>query len=497
MVTAPPGYCFVGADVDSEELWIASLVGDAQFKLHGGNAIGFMTLEGTKAAGTEFHSRTAKILGISRNDAKVFNYGRIYGAGQRFATQLLRQFNPNLSDKSAHQTAAKLYAETKGKRTLRRALHERSFWRGGTESLVFNRLEDLAEQERPRTPVLGAGITEALQRRHISRGGFSTSRINWAIQSSGVDYLHLLVVAMDYLVRLCGLRARLAITVHDEIRYLVKEEDRYRAALALQVANVWTRAMFSQQLGIEDLPQACAFFSAVDVDAVLRKEVDMDCVTPSHPRAIPPGESLGIADLLAMGDAASLKVRSATEAEAEGEALPDTARFEYSPRPRVIEGLDGDAGGDEVPAVRAAYLRAQISQDDEELRAVVRDLTAPASGPSHSTSKKSTSTTTGGGQPSVGAAKRGRKAGSGGTKSGGGSAAPPASGDGHLAQWQASHNDPQSIDLMSVQEMWGAQPVGNVWHDHAVERPKKNVWQVGLGAPGWRKPVAAGSARHW
>ena len=46
MVKAPPGYCFVGADVDSEELWIASLVGDAQFKLHGGNAVGFMTSRG-------------------------------------------------------------------------------------------------------------------------------------------------------------------------------------------------------------------------------------------------------------------------------------------------------------------------------------------------------------------------------------------------------------------------------------------------------------------
>lgn len=81
MVKAPAGYCFVGADVDSEELWIASLVGDAQFKIHGGNALGFMTLEGTKAAGTDLHSRTAGILGITRNDAKVFNYGRIYGAG--------------------------------------------------------------------------------------------------------------------------------------------------------------------------------------------------------------------------------------------------------------------------------------------------------------------------------------------------------------------------------------------------------------------------------
>ena len=34
MIKAPPGYCFVGADVDSQELWIASLVGDASFKLH-------------------------------------------------------------------------------------------------------------------------------------------------------------------------------------------------------------------------------------------------------------------------------------------------------------------------------------------------------------------------------------------------------------------------------------------------------------------------------
>src|SRR5699024_10124013 len=48
MVKSPPGYSFVGADVDSQELWIASLVGDAQFQLHGGNAIGFMTLEGSK-----------------------------------------------------------------------------------------------------------------------------------------------------------------------------------------------------------------------------------------------------------------------------------------------------------------------------------------------------------------------------------------------------------------------------------------------------------------
>jgi len=360
MIKAPPGYAFVGADVDSQELWIASLVGDAQFQIHGGNAIGFMTLEGTKAAGTDLHSRTAQILGISRNDAKVFNYGRIYGAGLKFAATLLRQFNPNLSEKETMEIASKLYKETKGTRTRRKALSTSSFWRGGTESFVFNKLEEFAEQERPRTPVLGAGITEALMRRFINQGSFMTSRINWAIQSSGVDYLHLLIISMDYLIRRFNLNARLAITVHDEIRYLVKSEDRYKAAMALQVANVWTRAMFSQQMGIDDLPQCCAYFSAVDIDHVLRKEVDMDCVTPSHPNKIPHGESLNITQLLAKGEEAWLDPNVVPK-----DGPIDVSKYEYTPRPTVISTLNSSTD--------LRYLRAQITSDDKELRSIIKE----------------------------------------------------------------------------------------------------------------------------
>ncbi|KAI9837289.1 MAG: DNA-directed DNA polymerase gamma mip1 [Sarea resinae] len=359
MVKAPPGYCFVGADVDSEELWIASLVGDAQFKLHGGTAIGFMTLEGTKAAGTDLHSKTANILGISRNDAKVFNYGRIYGAGLKFASTLLRQFNPNLSDAETAQIAGNLYKETKGVKTTRKLLHERAFWRGGTESFVFNKLEEFAEHERPRTPVLGAGITEALMRRFINKGGFMTSRINWAIQSSGVDYLHLLLISMDYLIRRFNLDARLAITVHDEIRYLVKDKDKYRAAMALQVANVWTRAMFSQQMGINDLPQACAYFSAVDIDHVLRKEVDMDCITPSHPDKIPHGESLDINGLLGKGAEAYLdpKIKPLDP--------PQVQNYNYTEREPVMASLQSTTD--------LNFLRAQITGDDKELRDIIKE----------------------------------------------------------------------------------------------------------------------------
>lgn len=367
MVTAPPGYSFVGADVDSQELWIASLVGDASFKIHGGNAIGFMTLEGTKAAGTDLHSRTASILGISRNDAKVFNYGRIYGAGLTFAQSLLRQFNPTLKEEDAKRIAENLYLNTKGKKRGAKILRDRKFWTGGTESLVFNKLEDFAEEEKPRTPVLGAGITEALMRRYINAGGFMTSRINWAIQSSGVDYLHLLIVSMDYLCRRYNIQARLALTVHDEIRYLSKNEDKYRTAMALQVANVWTRAMFSQQMGIDDLPQSCAYFSAVDIDHVLRKEVDMDCITPSHPNAIAPGESIDIVQLLAKGQEAYL------DPAIQSTDPPQPDIWTYTPRTPVMETLTTPRSPD--------YLRAQISSETPEFNKIIKMLKQPPSRP--------------------------------------------------------------------------------------------------------------------
>ena len=45
MVRAPPGYCLVGADVDSQELWIAAILGDAHFAgIHGQ----FFQLQATK-----------------------------------------------------------------------------------------------------------------------------------------------------------------------------------------------------------------------------------------------------------------------------------------------------------------------------------------------------------------------------------------------------------------------------------------------------------------
>lgn len=302
MVRAPPGYSIVGADVDSEELWISSVMGDAQFGMHGATAIGWMTLEGTKTAGTDLHSKTASILGISRNDAKVFNYSRIYGAGIAHAVQLLMKADPTASKEEATKLAKQLYASTKGLKNYRADIFGSRFWYGGTESYLFNKLEQIALADYPETPALECGITRALRKNHLPNAGegpdYMTSRINWAVQSSGVDYLHLLIVAMEYLIDRYGIHARYMISVHDEIRYLSAWEDRYRCALALQIANLWTRCQFAFKLEMDDLPQSCAWFSSVDVDHVLRKEVDLPCVTPSNPDPISPGESLDIHNLL-------------------------------------------------------------------------------------------------------------------------------------------------------------------------------------------------------
>ncbi|KAJ2024513.1 DNA-directed DNA polymerase gamma mip1 [Coemansia sp. S85] len=210
---------------------------------------------------------------------------------------LLLQFNPDMTEAEAREKAERLYVSTKGTNLRNTRLFGRAFWHGGTESYMFNQLEQIATADDPRTPALGCGITEALKKK-VTGGKFMTSRVNWVVQSSGVDYLHLLLVSMTYLARRYSIDVRFVISVHDEIRYMVPECDVARAELALQVANLWVRSLFSYRMGIEDLPQSVAFFSAVDIDTTLRKEVDMECVTPTNPTPIPPGVSHTILDTL-------------------------------------------------------------------------------------------------------------------------------------------------------------------------------------------------------
>ncbi|CAG9765430.1 unnamed protein product [Ceutorhynchus assimilis] len=324
MVQAPPGYSIVGADVDSQELWIASVLGDAHHaKTHGSTPLGWMTLSGTKAKNTDMHSVTAQAVGISRNHAKVINYARIYGAGQQFAERLLAQFNPAMSQSEARSKAQKMFNLTKGKKIYElrpeylidfpenryfgkwqafemAKLHNKTLeemfvdtkWVGGTESAMFNRLEQIANSPQPTTPFLNGRLTRALE---IKDGKYLTTRVNWVVQSGAVDFLHLMLSCMKWIM---GDKIRFCISFHDEVRYLVPDRYKYQAALALHVANLMTRSFCVTKLGLNDLPHSVAFFSSVEVDKVLRKECDNDCVTPSNPHGLHKGYGIGTGEAL-------------------------------------------------------------------------------------------------------------------------------------------------------------------------------------------------------
>jgi DNA polymerase gamma 1 len=325
IIQCPQDYNFVGADVDSQELWIASLIGDSHFSgIHGSTGIGWMTLQGDKANGTDMHSKTATSINITRDEAKVLNYARIYGSGQLFATRFLMRSNPELSAKEAKEKAKKIFTETKGSRKKsidskskilkendskqnnneeENVVKNKRQWFGGTESQMFNKLEEIAVSSEPRTPVLDCRISRALEP-CIVKDNYITSRINWVVQSSAVDFLHLMLISMKWLMEEKQIEGRFSISIHDEVRYLIKSEHKYFAALALQLSNLLTRSYFAYKLGLPDLPLSVAFFSSVDIDKCLRKEVNLDCKTPSNPLGlhkgygIPFGESLDIIDLM-------------------------------------------------------------------------------------------------------------------------------------------------------------------------------------------------------
>lgn len=307
-IHTPDDYCIIGSDVDSEELWVATLMADAQYGIHGSTPVGFMMLQGDKSRGTDMHSLTAKTLLVDRDEAKIYNYARFYGAGREFVETMMETLHGHeVSSKEICERATNLMKNTKGirisiprrkKSKYSRSRGKDSYWIGGTESHLFNSIEGYVERSRvPRTPALGCCMPTSLLTQYV---GFKhrRTRHNWIVQSSGVDYLHLLIVTMKYLMERMKIDGRYMISVHDEIRFLVARKDMYMALLAFQVANLWIRATFSQSMGINDLAVATSFFSEIDVDHCLRKEVDAYTVTPSYDVKEPEGKRYNIHDLL-------------------------------------------------------------------------------------------------------------------------------------------------------------------------------------------------------
>jgi DNA polymerase gamma 1 len=114
MVECSEGWKLVGADVDSQEQWIAAIFGDSITETgHAGSTLfSRMQLAGTKANSTDLHSVVAKEVKISRNNAKTLNYARLYGSGQHHAREFLIQ--QGVPEAEAHEISSKLFERTKG-----------------------------------------------------------------------------------------------------------------------------------------------------------------------------------------------------------------------------------------------------------------------------------------------------------------------------------------------------------------------------------------------
>lgn len=294
LVHAPQGMHFVRARFDSLEFWIASILGDSAFQgVHASTAFGWATVQGQEVSGTDVHSRTAAVLNCSLDHAKVIDFARIYGAEKAILASIFRTFNPSLTKKEASDRCERLLRVTKGVRCAATELDQMFFnksknplscpqrWFAGTESHAYNALNQIALGKIPRTPFLLAQITRALEPAAVG-SCYMKARQTWIIQSSAMDYLHMMLASMRDLFDRFQIDGRLVVASHDEISYMVRSKDRFRAVLAMHISNLFVRSMCASRLGIHDLPFSVAFLDAVSVDKTLRKDVTNDCVTPSN-----------------------------------------------------------------------------------------------------------------------------------------------------------------------------------------------------------------------
>lgn len=79
-----------------------------------------------------------------------------------------------MSEDEANTKAQYMFDNTKGKKVkfevtkVDGSVTTEMKWSGGTESEMFNKLEEIAKKPRPQTPVLNASITKSLEPRFVN-----------------------------------------------------------------------------------------------------------------------------------------------------------------------------------------------------------------------------------------------------------------------------------------------------------------------------------------
>lgn len=314
-VAPDSGMVLYGADYDAQEMRIAGMFADSYQGVHGTTPFSYTLLAGNKDDATDIHSLNARIADLERDDGKVVGFAVKYGARIAGLTKYIKTFRKDLTTAQCKAIATRFVTTVVGTKVyINRITQEQSRWKpkpprqnpedwfsvyvGGTDSEAHNKMEEISSQPVPRSPILGAAISEAL-RPGVVKGDYQTSRDNWTIQTSGKDLLDLWVVAFEWLRVQMGLECRLMISFHDEIWVMGRPEDQVAITQAFQCAHAWCWAYACLQLGLEDMPSSVPWFSGVNVDTVWRKNHKTSQISPSNKVEPPPGIELKPSDIWA------------------------------------------------------------------------------------------------------------------------------------------------------------------------------------------------------
>ena len=282
-IKAPPGYKLMLADFSSQEMRIAWTLGDSKQGTVGGNSMSLSGISGSKSQGTDAHSLTATKISeltgqkFSRQGAKVINFSMLYMAGVTTVSRYIRQVLPEVTVDSAKSIAKGILEYKRGKITYQ---SNNRLYEGGTDSLAYSAIDEIACRLKPRTPLLKREMPEPLCPKYCGTD-YYTTRANYVIQATGRDLLDCLNAAFGFMAQYAGLKSQIVWSRHDEVVLLVPENEVTIAAEILQQAHMYTWAALHDELKLYDFPTHGLLFDEINVDKVCRKEVDTKIFTPS------------------------------------------------------------------------------------------------------------------------------------------------------------------------------------------------------------------------
>ena len=337
---APDGWKVVMADFDGQEMSIAALYADSwEGGFVGASPLAYTILSGSKEKGTDSHTALSRaifknehmgvkwehgkmleevdgellplsperkqLLGMCRDVSKATNFAMLYGAGARSMGKFINRFFPEKSEAEARGFAQAALKAKKGSKT------PDGYFEGGSDSGAFNKMVQLGMKSKvPTLPGLGTRVSNAL-RPAVVGNDFMTARTNYTIQAAGAEMLAVLLTAATWVAREFKIDAQFAVSIHDEVAFIVPDKQAKVFAAAFQIAHAMSWARFHAGCGVPELPLSRAFFSGVAVDHRLRKSPYESTVTPSNPQGSeePNGDEYTIQDLADDGTLKKLTTR--------------------------------------------------------------------------------------------------------------------------------------------------------------------------------------------